>query len=64
MTFMDMAHLRESDNGQPKSDFNASVYCLVYFCKIIIVKSEIYMLAKLQRCSTLMTMLQHFLALK
>ena len=66
MTFMNMAHLRESNTGeQPNSDFNDSVCCLVYFCKIInfFVKSEIYMLAKLQHCITLMTMLQHFLAL-
>ena len=39
---MNMAHLRESNTGeQPNSDFNDSVCCLVYFCKIIIFKSEI-----------------------
>ena len=49
---MNMAHLRGSDTGQPNSDFSASVCCLVYFCKIVIVKTELYMLAKLQLCNT------------
>ena len=49
---MNMAHLRGSDTRQPNSDFSASVCCLVYFCKIVIVKTELYMLAKLQLCNT------------
>ena len=48
---------------QPNSEYSAFVCCPVYINKIIIVKSEIYMLAKLQHCITLMTLLQHFLAL-
>ena len=45
---MNMAHLRGSDTGQPNGDFSASLCCLVYFCKIIIVKSEIYTIIPLE----------------